>query len=95
MTVEDNKVAEEVTISGSQASAVVPEGTLLEENTTSLTLSVQEMEQSNSNIVLGEDEEKKSVDVHIQGIAANNTVPMTITLKEFAAPGLVVVTITP
>ena len=88
VTVKDNMVAEEVTINGDQASAVVPEGTLLQENTTSLTLTVQEMDESNSNITLGEDEETKSVDVHIEGIAANNTVPMMITIKEFAAPGL-------
>ena len=88
VTVKDNMVAEEVTINSDQASAVVPEGTLLQENTTSLTLTVQEMDESNSNITLGENEEKKSVDVHIEGIAADNTVPMLITINEFAEIGL-------
>ncbi len=73
-----------------QASALVQEGTKLAENASadSLTLTVEEMEVSQSNITLGENEIQKSVDVHIDGIAEDNTVPMLITLKAFAEPGL-------
>ena len=89
VTVKDNKVAEEVTINNNQASAVVPEGTLLQANTTNLTLTVKEVaEGEQTNITLGENEVQKSVDVHIDGIAEENTVPMTITLPEFVESGL-------
>ena len=87
-TNEEGKVTETVTVNaGEQASAVVPEGTQLEANTTKLTLTVTEMENSAGNITAGEGKSRKSVDVHMDGVAADNKVPMLVTLKEFAPAG--------
>ncbi len=91
---EDKTTTENITINtnaeANQASALVPEGTKLAENATadSLKLTVADVEDSQSNITLGENEVQKSVDVHIEGIADDNTVPMIITLTAFAEPGL-------
>ncbi len=72
------------------ASALVPEGTVLTNSATSdsLKLTVSDLEDSKSNITLSENEVQKSVDVHIEGVSSNNTVPAIITLPEFAEKGL-------
>ena len=53
-----------------------------------LTLKVDELTASGSNITLGNGEIQRSLDVHVAGVAADNTVPMTITIKEAMMPGL-------
>ena len=69
-----------------KASALVAEGTKL--NGTELALKVTELDESNANVTVSEGESVKSVDVHIDGIAENNTVPAIITVKELAEAGL-------
>lgn len=82
-TDEENKVVGDVTLENDdKTSAFVPEGTKLQENISSLMLTVSEIDDSKTDVELGENEEKKSVDVHIDGIAPDNTVPMLITLPE-------------
>jgi len=83
-TDENNQVTDKVTIGTENASAVVSEGTQLEANTTALTLKATDMETTTSDVELGENEEMRSLDVHVEGVAANNTVPVIITLDEIA-----------
>jgi len=84
---QTNNTTEETMLNnGTTASAVVPAGVKVDNN--NLALTVNNVSNSESNITLGENEEQKSVDVHIEGVAADNTVPMNITLKNFAATGL-------
>lgn len=70
------------------ATAVVPAGTKLDSDAQELSLNVTELDHSNSNITLEGNEVQKSVDVHIDGIAPDNTVPTLITLEKLAVNGL-------
>ncbi len=69
-------------------SATVPAGVQLKKGTTKLTLTVTEMENGKANITLGESEISRSLDVHIEGIADGNTVPVTVTIPEAMMSGL-------
>lgn len=84
----DNKTAAEITADAEQVSAVVPAGVQLNDGVTELTLTVKQMNATGSNVILGENEAIRSLDVHIEGVADNNTVPITVTLKEAAPTGL-------
>ncbi|MBO5224462.1 MAG: hypothetical protein J6C23_08125 [Clostridia bacterium] len=87
----DNKVPAggvSLTNSEDKISATVPEGVLLESGATALTLTVNKLDESNSNVVLDETEVLLPLDVHIDGVSANNTVPMTVLLEEVAPIGL-------
>lgn len=84
----ENKVAAEVTIQGTTTNAVIPAGVQLEDGTDKLTLEVSTMNQSGANITLGDNEEARSLDVHVDGVSTSNTQPMEITLKEAASKGL-------
>ena len=89
-TDENNQVVEKVELTNTdeQATAVVAEGTKLEENTTSLTLTVEEMAESTSNITVEGAEELLALDVHVEGVSADNEVPILITLNEVALKNL-------
>ena len=84
----NNKVAADVTIQGSSTNAVIPAGVQLEDGADALTLEVTSMNQSNANITLGENDAARSLNVHVEGVSADNTVPMEICIKEAAANGL-------
>lgn len=71
-------VIEQVVIPGENSSAVVPVGTQLEENVTSLSLSATPMAKTGSDIAVGENEQMVSLDVHIAGISKENTVPVLV-----------------
>lgn len=73
---------------------MVPEGTKV---TGSLALKVTDLESSNSNIVPGEGEALQSVDVHVDGVAADNTVPVTVTINDYfcCAPTTITVLVVP
>ena len=87
--VTDGVLSSTVTIGDGQSmGAVLPEGVKLEEGATEVTLSVNNVENSEANITLNESETQLSLDVHISGIAADNTVPMEVTLGGVAANGL-------
>jgi len=73
---------------GNGITADIPEGVVLDENTTELTLTVSTLENTNSNIEVGTDENLLSLDVHIEGIAKTNTVPITVDLGAALAKGL-------
>ena len=80
--------AAEVTMSSGAVSATVPAGAKLAEGAKELTLSVAPMSASGANITLSDNEAMRSLDVHIEGLAADNTVPVTVTLTEAAPTGL-------
>jgi len=84
----DNKVAADLSLQGSQAAAAVPQGVQLAEEATALTLSISELTESQANITVGENEEARSLNVHIEGVASDNTVPMAITMAGVAPRGL-------
>ncbi len=74
----NNLVTTEVEIVGAQVKATVPAGVKV--TGTELTMTVTELDATNENIALGDNEESRSLDVHIEGIAADNTVPIIIEL---------------
>ena len=74
----DGKVSESLTLAAGGVSAFVPEGVLLEDGVSSLTLTVVPL--TSSGIPAGEDEKVSSYDVHISGISKDNTVPVIIDL---------------
>ena len=78
----------DVTMQAGQISATVPAGVKLADGTTELKLTVSQMGESGANVTLGEDEQMRSLDVHIEGVAADNTTPITVTLKKAAPTGL-------
>ena len=81
---------ESVTIGeDSKISAVLPEGVKLAEGATELSLSVNGVAESEANITANHRSEVvNAVDVHIYGIAEDNTVPMAIVLNGFLPKGL-------
>lgn len=85
---ENNKVAAGVTIQGAATNAVIPEGVQLKDGADKLTLEVNSMTESGANVVLGENDALRSLNVHVEGVSANNTKPMEITIQEAAAKGL-------
>ena len=84
----NNKLTAAVTLETQQASAFIPQGVLVETGTNVLTLEISTMDQSGANVSLKENEAQRSLDVHVKGVSANNTVPMEIYIKEAAAIGL-------
>ena len=86
--VANGALTEAVTMTNAEGnlSAVVPVGTKVTGN--SLILSVSELSATGSNVTLKENEILRPLDVHIQGVAADNTVPAVITVKEAMMKGL-------
>jgi len=74
----NNLVTTEVEIVGAQVKATVPAGVKV--TGTELTMTVTELNATNENIELGENEESRSLDVHIDGIHEDNDVPIIINL---------------
>ena len=77
-----------VTMGGGDVSATIPAGVKVAEGTNSLGLSVTTKNTSEANILLGESEKMSPLDVHIDGVASNNTTAMLVTLKGYLATGL-------
>ena len=74
----------EKTIDNGKASAVVSMGTELEAGAKELTLTTEEMDATTSNIQLGDGEQMLSMNVHVNGVSKDNTVPVIITIDEIA-----------
>lgn len=87
-TNDQNQTSEQVVMTTGQISASVPAGVQLSSGTTVLTMSVTEKNESDANLTLGEKEAIRSLDVHIEGVDAANTVPMIIDLGEIMPVGL-------
>ena len=85
----DNKVASDMVMTAGQISAAIPAGVKLAEGTTALTMSITEMDATNGNITVNAyTEASRSLDVHIEGIGSDNTVPMEISIPQTAPKGL-------
>lgn len=88
VAVENGAVKEGTTLDGGTASAVIPAGVQMAEGNSKLTLTISEMAKSGANLTLGENEAMRPLNVHVEGIAANNTIPMEIYIKEAMPKGL-------
>ena len=84
----DNRTTAAVTITIGNITATIPAGVLVEEGTDKLTLTVKTLSTSSANVVLGEDEAIRSLDVHVEGVSADNDTPITVTLPEVAPVAL-------
>ena len=86
----EHTLTEAVTVGSTEGEifAEVPADVMMADGATALTLTVNTMETSQANVTLVEGEEATPIDVHIDGISADNAVPMQITLKGLFAPGL-------
>ena len=83
--VVDGVISEPVTIGGgenSSMSAVVPEGVKLEEGVTELTFSVTGVEESEANVELETGKAKLSLDIHVEGVAADNDKPIIVAIND-------------
>ena len=78
----------EVAMDGGDVSAVIPAGVQVADGANSMALSVTLKNSSEANIRLGESEEMRPLDVHIEGVAQGNTVPMLVTLKHYLSTGI-------
>ena len=73
---------------GNKISASVPQDVVIEEDAKALTLIVSTKENSDSNITLGESDSLLALDVHIEGVSKENTVPITVDLGHALEPYL-------
>ncbi len=85
----DNTTSNDITIGKSTdlSNAYIPAGVQVADGATKLTLTIEQTERS-SNITMNDGTLSRSIDVHIDGIAQNNTVPMTINLGAILPTGL-------
>ena len=81
------ELANEVAINGDKVSATIPAGVKIAENATTLNLTVESTE-TDANLSLGEDASARGFDVHITGIAADNTQPMIVNLGAVLPAGI-------
>ena len=88
--VENGLLTEDVTVGDTNGEiyAEVPNGVKLADGADSLGLTVQAMQNSQADIQLEAGETANSLNVHMDGVAADNTVPMLITLKGVLKTGL-------
>ena len=85
----DGKVPEGgVSASDDKATVEIPAGVQLEEGAESLTFTATSMETTADISKTTPDELIYSVDLHVAGVAKDNTVPMSFALKEFLPKGL-------
>ena len=77
-----------VSASDDKATVEIPAGVQLEEGAESLTFTATSMETTADISKTTPDELIYSVDLHVAGVAKDNTIPMSFTLKEFLPKGL-------
>ncbi|MBR6792794.1 MAG: InlB B-repeat-containing protein [Clostridia bacterium] len=80
--VQDGKVAEAVTISGNGISAIVPAGVAVKDGTEKLTVKITPLKSTTTDITVVNNEILIPVDVHVEGVAEGNTVPIIVDLGE-------------
>ena len=90
VTTADNKVSNAVSLLSTDGmiNANVPAGVKVNENTSKLTLRISDVANSKANIALSQTEASLSIDVHIDGVAADNDVVMAIGIKELLPKAL-------
>lgn len=77
-----------MTTSTGDITAIVPAGTKMADGAGGLKLTITNMDTTNSNITVTEDEIVRSVDVHIEGVHADNTTPIKVIMKAMMPIGL-------
>ena len=87
-TNDEGATTSAVSMSGGDVSAEVPAGVKVADGVKSLELVISMMDASGANIQLGATEVMQSLDVHMEGVAEGNTIPMLITLREYLPTGL-------
>ncbi len=86
---DEGMLPESVNLSGSEVIAEVPAGVKLAEGATELTLTVTTMDETLADVTTNNRSEVvRSVDVHIEGVAEDNTVPMVIAINGLFPVGL-------
>ena len=85
-----NELVEEIAIGAEDSffKAVAPAGLTLADGADTLDLTVQTVEKSEANVTLDDNQVALSVDVHVEGVAETNTVPMQVVLKKVVIGGL-------
>lgn len=85
---DERYTTEEMIVDFGDISVVIPVGVKLAEGVTSLAASVATKNTSESNVQLNETEKMRPSDVHIEGVAEDNTKAMLITLKHYLTTGI-------
>jgi len=88
VTVENGIVTEEMTIEDQGITVTVPAGTKLAEGESMLTVVVTPKEESDAGLTLDKSQVLMPMDVHVDGIAADNAAPLTIHLGKIMPENL-------
>ena len=84
-TDESGKTTQETTL---ENGTVIPAGVQVKDGVSELTLTIEELPENDSNIIIGEDETSLSLDVHIEGVSADNNVAILVDLGKILANGM-------
>ena len=84
----DGTVKTEVSMTDNNVQATVPAGVAVKDGTTSLVLCVNEMDESEADVTVGENETAMSLNVHVDGVAESNTKAILVNLGEILPVGL-------
>lgn len=82
VTSAGGKVAEPVVLASNGVKATVPAGVVLNDGVSELTFTVEPLEDTASGITAVNDQMLIPVDVHVEGVSEDNTVPVIIELGE-------------
>lgn len=90
VTVENGVITEATTIGGSadRFTAQIPTGVQVEDDAQELTLEISTIADSQASVSLQHGQVSLSIDVHMDGVAEENTVAMVINLGQIAPAGL-------
>ena len=88
VTAENGVLTQDATMTNGDISVTVPQGTALNEGVTQLILTIAEKAKSDSDVEKGEGQSLIPLDVHIEGISADNTTPIIVCLGQVLPKGL-------
>ena len=86
VTAENGVVTEDVTVVANGYAITVQAGTKVTDTT--LTLTVTPKDESDADVTLEEGEEVQPLDIHVEGVAEDNEVPLLVTMEEALSVGL-------
>ncbi len=82
-----NTTTEPEVLSYANVTAEVPAGVLLNKGVSELSLTTTALENSESGVEAGANEEVSAFDVHVEGVSDNNTTPIIVTINEATEKG--------
>lgn len=88
ITTSSAVISEAMTLENGDVTAYIPAGVTFTGSATKLSLILKSISAEDSEVEAGEGEELDSFDIHVNGIAEGNTIPVIVTLTEAAEPGL-------